>query len=194
MIECRRCGIEKPQTEYKPKHRRCKDCMKVINRERNRESYQNNPKYREEQQKRSLKYMVENDYYSKWCEKNRDKVKEYNQKHKEYKRVWSQQKRKDDIQFRLKENIRTRIYQSVLNKSDSSRDILGCSIKEYIVYLGGMFDENMSWENYGTYWEIDHIKPISSFNLTEDTEVKDCFNYKNTQPLSVDENRKKSNK
>ena len=29
MIECRRCGIEKPQTEYKPRHRRCKDCMKA---------------------------------------------------------------------------------------------------------------------------------------------------------------------
>tara|TARA_R110000782_G_C14670409_1_gene398919 strand:+ start:212 stop:718 length:507 start_codon:yes stop_codon:yes gene_type:complete len=168
--------------------------MKVINRDRNRKSYHNNPKYREEQQYRSSKYMIENDYYTKWCENNRDKIKEYNQKHKEYHRLWNQQQRRENIQFRLKDSIRSRIYQSVLNKSDSSRDILGCSIEEYVVYLGRMFDKNMSWDNYGTYWEVDHIKPISSFNLTKDDEVKDCFNYKNTQPLSVDENRKKGNK
>jgi hypothetical protein len=52
----------------------------------------------------------------------------------------------------------------------------------------------MNWKNYGTYWEIDHIKPISLFDLTKKQEIKKCFNYKNTKPLSINENRQKENK
>ena len=43
----------------------------------------------------------------------------------------------------------------------------------------------MSWENYGIYWEIDHIKPLSKGG---------SFHYKNTQPLTIPANRSKSNK
>jgi len=56
-----------------------------------------------------------------------------------------------------------------------------------------LFLENMSWDNYGN-WHIDHIIPISSFNLENVEEQKICFNYKNTQPLWAIDNLKKSNK
>jgi len=52
----------------------------------------------------------------------------------------------------------------------------------------------MNWENYGIYWEIDHKQPISTFDLTKEQEIKECFNYTNTQPLSINENRQKGNK
>jgi hypothetical protein len=42
----------------------------------------------------------------------------------------------------------------------------------------------MTFENYGE-WEIDHMTPISKFNLKD---------YKNLQPLWMIDNRKKSNK
>ena len=80
------------------------------------------------------------------------------------------------------------------NKSNSSEELLGCPIEEYIVYLEQHFNQNMTWENYGIYWEIDHTKPISSFDLTKEQEIKKCFNYKNTKPLSINENRQKGNK
>ena len=41
----------------------------------------------------------------------------------------------------------------------------------------------MDWKNWGTVWEIDHIKPCSSFDLTNLDHQKQCFNFKNTQVL-----------
>jgi len=51
----------------------------------------------------------------------------------------------------------------------------------------------MSWGNYGE-WHIDHIKPISSFDLTNEYELKKAFHYSNTQPLLAKENLSKGNK
>ena len=46
-----------------------------------------------------------------------------------------------------------------------------------------MFLQNMRWENYGIIWEIDHKIPLSSFNLTQEKNTYEAFNYQNTQPL-----------
>ena len=49
------------------------------------------------------------------------------------------------------------------------------------------------WNNYGE-WHLDHVKPCSSYNLTNETEIKECFNWKNYQPLWKKDNMSKSNK
>lgn len=53
----------------------------------------------------------------------------------------------------------------------------------------------MSWDNYGMYgWHIDHIKPCSSFDLSNPAEQKICFHYTNLQPLWAKENLSKGKK
>jgi len=49
----------------------------------------------------------------------------------------------------------------------------------------------MNWENHGKLWEIDHIIPITRFNLLDPEEQKKAFHFSNTQPLNWRENRKK---
>jgi hypothetical protein len=195
MKICNICKIKKPLEEYfRSNHGTCYVCVKTKNKERNKKRYHEDPTHKQEQLDRTKKYIEETGYWAKWRENNRDKIKETNLKNKEYKRQWAQNQRQNNIQYRLKENIRSRINLALKNKSNSSEKLLGCSIEEYIVYLEQQFDQNMNWENYGKYWEIDHKKPISTFDLTKKQEIKECFNYKNTQPLSIDENRKKGNK
>lgn len=52
----------------------------------------------------------------------------------------------------------------------------------------------MSWENRTEIWELDHVIPVSKFNL-EIQEHKDiCFHWCNLKPISKSKNRTKSNK
>ena len=53
----------------------------------------------------------------------------------------------------------------------------------------------MNWLNYKLDgWHVDHIRPVASFDLTNEEEFKKCFHYTNLQPLWADENLKKSDK
>ena len=59
---------------------------------------------------------------------------------------------------------------------------LGCSIPEFRTYLEAKFTSNMSWENYGL-WELDHIKPLCLFDLTDRAQFLKAAHYTNYQPL-----------
>jgi len=63
-------------------------------------------------------------------------------------------------------------------------------------HIESQFDENMTWENYGSYWHVDHIKPQSLFEFesADDDGFKKCWALENLQPLSAKENWKKGNK
>ena len=49
-------------------------------------------------------------------------------------------------------------------------------------------------ERYGLIWHIDHVLPISSFNLLDEEELHKAMNWINIRPLSPFKNIKKSNK
>lgn len=55
----------------------------------------------------------------------------------------------------------------------------------------------MTWENWGkgkNCWNIDHIIPLSKFNLANREEFLKAANYKNLQPMWSEENLSKGNK
>lgn len=53
----------------------------------------------------------------------------------------------------------------------------------------------MSWENYGKNgWHLDHIIPLSAFDLTDPEQLKIACHYTNIQPLWARDNLVKSNK
>jgi hypothetical protein len=60
--------------------------------------------------------------------------------------------------------------------------------------LESKFIENMSWDNYGKVWHIDHIIPCSSWDFSNEFENKHCWNYRNLQPLGSSENQSKKDK
>lgn len=80
-------------------------------------------------------------------------------------------------------------------KSDKTEKLIGITIKELKLYIEKQFKDDMTWDNYGFYgWHIDHIIPLSSFDLTKAEEQKKAFHYTNLQPLWAKENMQKGSK
>ena len=80
------------------------------------------------------------------------------------------------------------------SKSESTIELLGCNMEDFLQYLEKQFDDNMTFENYGDYWHVDHIKPCASFDLKNEEEQKKCFHYTNLQPMEGKENMSKGSK
>lgn len=125
-------------------------------------------------------------YDLEYRKNNKDKI-------KQYKINW-REKNKDNIIYKIKRNLRRRIHHVIKDgyKSDTTMNLLGCSIEEFIAHIESLFQDGMSWENYGQYgWHIDHIKPCSSFDLSDPEQQKLCFHYSNQRPLWWIDNLKK---
>ena len=85
-----------------------------------------------------------------------------------------------DVNFRLIKNTRRRIHHALngKTKSSSTRDILGIDIDLYRKWIEFQMTPEMNWSNI----EIDHVKAICLFDVSKDEELREAFNWKNTQP------------
>jgi hypothetical protein len=99
-----------------------------------------------------------------------------------------------DIQFMLKKRIRTRLKTAMRGnyKSGIALEFLGCSVSSLKYYLESKFKPGMSWNNYGSEWEIDHFNPLFKFDLRKTEDLEKVCNYTNLQPLWKGEHYKKS--
>ena len=76
---------------------------------------------------------------------------------------------------------------SKANKTWKLVDISPEGLKDWLEI---QFDDDMSWENTGE-WHIDHVRPCTSFILSESEQQQVAFNWRNLQPLWGAENIKK---
>ena len=143
-------------------------------------------KFRKDTQRyRSECIQCSNIKHKEWRIINPDKVKQiqkkYNEQNREKRNIYLKNKRETDVNFRLINNTRNRIYKSLksMTKQSSTKEILGIDIETYKKWLEFQFTPEMNWSNI----EIDHVKPICMFDVSKDEDLKEAFNWKNTQPL-----------
>ena len=192
------CSIHETYTAPKKTcSKKCNDALynDEIGRERKRKTYQENPEER-------LKRLDANRKYKKENEKFRDYLKQYQKSRRElnrdeinaYKKEWINDKRKNDLEFKILDNLRHRIKEAIKAgesyKSERTLKLLGCSIAKVKKHLESQFSSTMKWDNHGE-WHIDHIRPCSSFDLLDIDQQKLCFNWRNLQPLEGSENNAK---
>ena len=199
------------QTWDKLRHR-CKMCKQKDNKDRKEYIQKYNKKYwkqtKEQQTIKHKKWYKDNKehmqkYNKEYREKNLEKIREqdrkYNEKRRkdpkyrkwynEYRKEYDKQKRKTNINFKLKKNISRRIREMLKqNKSDITIQYCGCSLKQLKVHLEARFTDGMTWNNYGNLWHIDHIIPCNAWDLVNKFEIVCCFNFRNLQPMWGGEN------
>lgn len=74
-------------------------------------------------------------------------------------------------------------------KNKTTLEYIDCSIENFRIFIFNKMKSNMNINNI----HLDHIKPVSCFNLDNETEFKECCHYTNFQPLLIEDNLKKSN-
>jgi len=138
-------------------------------------------------------------YQAKWYNENKDRLKIKDSKYYQLNKNKINKKRRERIRnnpdVKIVYNLRRRIHHVVKDgyKSRQTLKLLGCTLEVFMKYLESQFQPGMSFENYGK-WHIDHIKPCSSFDLTDATQQSKCFHYTNLQPLWAVDNLKKGAK
>ena len=136
-------------------------------------------------------------FYQKNREAIRAKQKEYSKdsrpKLREYRRKYYLLK-KDDPAFFLIERLRGRVRACVKNRKFSVSEYTACSGADLRKHLETLFTPGMTWESYGYRgWHIDHIVPLSLFDLSDPVEQKKACHYTNLQPLWAEDNMRKGN-
>lgn len=111
---------------------------------------------------------------------------------------WRNKKRIEDPAYKVHTNIRSRVSNMIKNvktyRVGSIKNMFGCDRDHLIKHIESKFTSNMSWDNYGTYWHIDHVIPISTFDLSDPEQCKTANHWTNLQPLEASKNISKSNK
>ncbi len=126
------------------------------------------------------------------------KRKEYDIKRRPIDRLRINTRRKNDVLFKLKCNLRSRLRAVFRTASKHSKpkhtiELIGITWEELRIYLESKFKDGMNWNNYGYYgWHIDHIIPLASAK-TEEEMIKLCH-YTNLQPLWWKDNISKGDK
>ena len=111
---------------------------------------------------------------------------------KEQKLEWCKNEHETNMNYRIKKSLAARL-RNVLNKNDTTMNYIGCNIQYFREWLEYNFTAEMNWENYGKFWSIDHIIPVCKFDLTNETQKFQCWNWSNMMPVTIKYNSSKKN-
>ena len=189
---CSKCRIVQMRTNFHKNNQSldglrsiCKSCCRI---------------YYIENRDHQLEYSKR--YSKRYQEQNREKIleymKRYNQEHREQHCEYQKNRRQTDLMYKFATNLRSRTYyafktQNVI-KNNKTLDLLGCSQQFFKNWIEFQLYGDMTLDNYGQVWHIDHCLPVSSFDLFNEDEMKRCFNWKNLRPMYSKDNIEKRDK
>ena len=211
MKNCRKCKIELYESNKIKAANICKNCQLEYQRDyykKNRNKWyvyygynnltddQKKEKYKKRKEK--IDHVGYIKYQSEYREKNKEVLREKRRQYQKNVRYPRHLERmRTDEKYRA-----TRAYRSLLRnfiqrsknsyiKNEKTSQILGYSMIEFKSHIESLFLPGMTWFNHGE-WHLDHISPISSFELGTPVNIFNALN--NLQPLWAYDNLKKVTK
>jgi len=202
---CSVCNIIKSATLFLNKEsNKCKDC----NNNKRRQQYQEDDEVRlrkiaeattHKQKKKAIrdeKKLVElkqleeeigeDNTICKYCKDVKPKT------HFRHNRLKCKDCEREEPLDKLKRGIRSRIHSCLSKKIKHTHEYLGCNSDEYVKWL--LINPKFTLNDHGPVWHIDHVIPLSKFDLQNEQEIMMAFNWRNTMPLLARDNLAKNNK
>jgi len=170
-----------------PKCRKCdsiKLAAKGLCRKHYMQGYRTRVGAKEYEKKMFDNWLSKGDNKEKYLVKKKElrQTPAYKERVNEYRR----NKYNTDDNFRLSCIVRSHLNRVI----GGSLSEVNYSVEELKSHLESQFTEGMTWDNHGK-WHIDHIKPLASFNLTNEKDRSVAYGIDNLQPLWAKENLSK---
>ena len=135
------------------------------------------------------------DYYQRNSERIKANTKQYYidnyDEVKKQRSEYVKRKIRTDPLYKLKRNLRNRLYYALKKKSWKKNthfaQYIGCALEDLKAHIQNQFKDDMTWDNYGQIWDIDHIVPLTY--AKNDEEMYKLCHYTNLQPMYTLENR-----
>jgi hypothetical protein len=195
---CSICNHLKPLTSFIQNRGMCKDC----NNAKRRNRYQTDEIHRQKAIQSASEFK-----HAKIIERQQQKLEEIGEGNKRcsccstikqdecfrYNRLKCKTCEKDDPGEKFKRSVRGRIWSALKYKTMHTVEYLGCTAAEYLQWIL-CNDNNYTLDNRGKEWHIDHVIPLCRFDLDNSEQQLIAFNWRNTMPLSANENLKKNSK
>jgi len=196
MKVCTKCGIGKELSEYFKAPRGkyglqsvCKDCRREINKQwriKNIDKSKAMIKKWQESHRERINFMARKKYLEQ-IEMRREKARN------------KMAKKRKTLKGKLDHCMSSAINKALHNHSKKNRHwekLVDYTIDQLKEHLEKKFRPGMTWDNYGTFWEIDHKIPKAIFNFgrPEDIDFRLCWSLKNLQPLEASKNKSKKAK
>ena len=158
----------------------------VAERIRNKESSEERKSQKREYMKKEYK-----DNKDKFLDRNRV----FRKQNPDYPATRSRRLYRECPQHKMRVLLRNRLNLAIKNNSKKGSAVsnLGCSIDEFIRFIEQKFTVEMTWDNWGKVWHLDHITPLSRFDLSDEIQFAKACHYTNMQPLFAIDNLKKGN-
>jgi hypothetical protein len=193
---CIKCEISYPSSCYRKYNetqieRTCKKCLNELDKLRKKNLRQKKAettfvKCEKCQEEKALKDFAK----LKKFYKKRICVSCYPKFLTEQKTNWCKNEHNTNMNYRIKKSLAARL-RSFIVKNDSTMNYIGCNIQYLREWFEYNFTSEMNWDNYCTYWSIDHIIPVCKFDLTNEDEKLKCCNWSNLMPVSIKYNSSK---
>ena len=115
-------------------------------------------------------------------------------KHRTTQKKWRKKRYHTDPVYRLLRCLRSRQSDFFKGKSRSLSMVrdMGCSQEFFKQHIIGQLTGDMTLENHGKVWHLDHIYPLSKADLTDRVQFLAAANWRNLQPMLGPENKEKS--
>ena len=100
------------------------------------------------------------------------------------------------LKFRDKRRWQLALRRYVLEKQllENYAPYFGIDIQSFREWIEIQFTEELSWDNYASKWQFDHIVPVAYFDLTIEEDLKLCWNFINIRVEKIELNKVRGNR
>lgn len=183
---CTRCKGDKEINGYVKKRTICRICARLeckLYKQRNKEKI--------------------SAYNKTYKQNNASEISEYNKQYNKNNRETIQKrhtkylanKRKTDPKYKMSVCLRNRMNKLINGQQkNSTLNMIGCNYDFFMKWMKYQFKDDMTFDNHGDVWHIDHVLPCNKFDLTKEVDRERCFNWANMQPMYATQNMTKKDK